>query len=252
MGTKSTTTPINSILRSVRIGGLVGILLICMNGVASADPLGVGNAGAIFRLVERASFQEGCFAPCMCPVMVEQPMLGTFRLAYAGASGVDVYQVTGVNFEVPGHEAASRISGTGKYSIGSPDAALMIQQRMELDLRVDDSPPAHFDSGWVSRPQDGGIFIPVSIHGMYCWDRVITIDARMVPAAQLTPYRLGAGATYQFGCFGPCDCAIHTERPMRGCILFSVGSGGNCESEHDQTAHPHRQVRIGGHPRGRN
>ncbi|MBI1824978.1 MAG: hypothetical protein HY287_17385 [Planctomycetes bacterium] len=87
---------------------------------------------------------------------------------------------------------------------------------MELDLRVRDDPPQHFDSEWVVRSENLGIAITVSINGVYCWDRVIHIDAGPVPASDITHYDLSNGATYQYGCFGICDCIIQPERPMRG------------------------------------
>lgn len=184
---------------------------------AQADPLNVGNAGAIYRLGGQSEYQEGCFSPCMCPIMTQQGVRGTFRVAYAGATnGIHSYQISDVNFLVPSSNAGLRIVGGGKYSIGSPSPITVVQQRMELDLRVGGDGPQHFDSGWVPLQTNSGIFVTVSINGMYCWDRVITIDAQRVPNSEIIPYALSEGATYQFGCFGLCDCAIQPERPMRG------------------------------------
>src|SRR5439155_24094428 len=109
-----------------------------------------------------------------------------------------------------------RIVEAGKYSIGNPGPTTVMQQRMELDLRVGDDGPQHFDSGWVPAQQNGDILVTVSINGIYCWDRVIKIDAHRVPASDIRPYALSNGATYQYGCFGLCDCVIQPERPMRG------------------------------------
>ena len=170
----------------------------------------------MFRMAPASLFQEGCFPPCMCPMLTEQPVEGTFTLAYAGAnSGIHTYAVSDINWRLPGNNTW-RTTGAGKYSIGSPGPITVLQQRMELDLQVGGDPVQHFDSGWVLFQNNTGIQITVSMHGMYCWDRVFAIDAVRVPPAGILPYALQPGATYQRGCFNPCDCLLEDPRPLVG------------------------------------
>ena len=181
-----------------------------------ADPLGAGS-GTVFRMGPDATFQEGCWDPCLCPITDPFPVIGTMKLTYTGMSnGIHTYDLQDVNWKIPYSDPTRRIHGQGRYSIGSPNAITVIQQRMELDLRVGDDPVQHFDSGWVNVQENGRILITVSINGMYCWDRVIVIDGRPVPASDIQPYRLADESSYHHDCFGPCDCYIGDIRPLRG------------------------------------
>ena len=42
------------------------------------------------------------------------------------------------------------------------------------------------------------------------------VSASPVPLAQIRPYRLLAGSTFQRGCFGACDCAVGPLEPIFG------------------------------------
>jgi hypothetical protein len=68
----------------------------------------------------------------------------------------------------------------------------------------------------VIGPRLPHIQIPISIHGMYCLDRVFVVDADPVPESQIQPYALVEGSTFQRGCFDPCDCPIGQEQPLAG------------------------------------
>src|SRR3990172_1010594 len=106
---------------------LIAVGVILAPASAWADPLGAGS-GAIYVLSPTAAYQEGCFPPCMCPIMVEQPITGTFKLIYAGPSdGIETYYVEDVNWTVPSFDPPLRITGVGKYSIGSPGILLVLQ-----------------------------------------------------------------------------------------------------------------------------
>ena len=184
--------------------------------IGAADPLGAGN-GTIYRLTPESSVEEGCFAPCMCPVMLTEDVRGTFSLRYTGPSdGLETYAVDDVSWTMPGNEGPVRIVGSGTYSIGSPDPITVVQHRMELDLQVGDEPVQRFDSGWLPLGSWSRITITVSINDMYCWDTVILIDALPVPADEVQLYALAAGSTFQRGCWDPCDCILEPERPLIG------------------------------------
>ena len=185
---------------------------------AWADPLGAGS-GAVYVLSSKAEYQEGCFPPCLCPIMIEQPIGGTFKLVYAGFSGgIETYAVQDVNWTVPFIDPPLRIIGAGKYSIGSPSIIPVLQQRMELDLQVGAHAVEHFDSGWVPIGDMTRINVTISMHGMFCYDRVIAIDADRADG-RITPYTLTQGATYEYGCcspLSPCDCLCMGPVPMVG------------------------------------
>ncbi len=213
-------TPYRSTIRTTRYAAAVVLLVSATLAPTSswADPLGV-NSGAIYVLSPKATYQEGCFPPCLCPIMIEQPIDGTFKLTYAGSSntGLHSYAVEDVNWTVPFFDPPLRIIGSGKYTIGSPGPITLMQQRMELDLKVGQNAVEHFDSGWVPIEDMTRINIVVSIHGMWCYDRVITIDADRADG-RVTPYSLSPGATYEHGCClnSPCDCLCQGPAPMVG------------------------------------
>ena len=205
--------------------GLIGVTVACsvffagtgaVPAVASADPL-IPAGDAIYRLNPDSTYQQGCFPPCLCPIMEQRGVRGTFKLTYTGLDGpVETYAVDDVNWTAPFDERELRIVGSGIYQVGSPDPAAVMQHRMRLDLKVGDEPVQHFDSGWVMIGDVSRIGITVSIHGMYCWDTAIIIDASPVPNDQIHPYALVAGSTFQRGCYNPCDCQLSRALPMVG------------------------------------
>jgi len=183
---------------------------------ASADILGAGD-GTIYRLNNASTFEEGCFPPCLCPITIQTGLKGTFKVAHSGnQNGIDVYKVDDVHWTVPLFGEERRIVGSGVYDIGSPDPITVLQHRMRLDLKIGDEPVQHFDSGWLPLEVFPDIKITVSMHGMYCWDIAITIDASPVPENVIRRYSLVDGSTFQRGCYDPCDCPLGPEIPMRG------------------------------------
>lgn len=203
--------------------GIVGLLALVMTpGAVWGDPLDAGP-GAIFRLGPAATFQEGCFPPCMCPIMNEQPIVGVMKMVYAGqVNGIHTYSVQDVNWKVQGPAGSNiplRLTGSGMYRVGSPGAILVLQQRLELDLQDGTSNAMqHFDSGWVTFNQSntGSLDIMISMNNMFCWDRAIRVQAMRVPMSEIQRYLLQPGSTYHHDCFGPCDCHIEDPRPMIG------------------------------------
>ena len=193
--------------------GLLGAVAAVLPGVASAQT----GPDAAYRLSDASSYQEGCFDPCLCPVTEPRPVLGSFGLRFTGSEGgFDRYAVEDLHWKVPGRDPELRVTGSGTYTIGSPDPIAVRQHRLELDLRLDESTVEHFDSGWVIGPNLPHIQIAISIHGMYCHDRVFVVDADPVPASEIEPYVLVAGSTFQRGCFEPCECPIGLEQPLAG------------------------------------
>lgn len=160
----------------------------------------------IYRLADTSTFQKGCFDPCLCPVMFRGTPQGTFLLTADGSDGLfNKYVVNEVNWNVklPGGEV--RITGSGTYRVGGEVA---IQQQLSLDLKVGDDPVQHFDSGMVAGGGDfPRIAITISIHGQYCFDTVIGLDASPVPTDEIRFLKLRPESTFQQACTGPCLCA---------------------------------------------
>jgi hypothetical protein len=97
-----------------------------------------------YRLTHNASYSEGCFELCACPIWFSS-MTGRFRLTPETITGTyDVYSVTDVNWNVTGTN--DYITGSGTYTVFSEFAVL---NRMELDLSINGAEPIHFDSGMV-------------------------------------------------------------------------------------------------------
>src|SRR5207247_7087728 len=141
----------------------------------------------------------GCFAPCLCPIMLEAPVKGTFVLTPTGFDGLFVtYAVTDVNWVVLIDGAETPVTGDGTYKIGGEFA---LQQELVLDLHVGDGIPEHFDSGLVTGPAPfPDINVTVSRNGMVCFDKVFEVSASPVPLDQIRLYWL-LGSTFQRGCF---------------------------------------------------
>jgi hypothetical protein len=129
---------------------------------------------------------------------------------------MDEYAVEGVNWMLPYGDPELWVTGRGVYQIGSPDASPVLQHRLELDLKVTGDPVQHFDSGLVDVGDSSGISITVSIHGKYCFDTAIHIDASEVPSSEVISYQLLSDSTFQRGCFDPCDCPLEVERDLLG------------------------------------
>src|SRR2546426_3235934 len=194
-----------------RVAGILVAVCVVAPGAAAAQ--------TIYRLTDASSFQEGCFAPCMCPVMEQRPVRGTFGLRFTGSDGgFDRYAVEDVHWKVPGRDPELLVNGSGTYTVGNPDATAVRKHRLELDLRLGGAAAEHYDSGWVAGANLPHIQTSISLHGMYCYDRVFAVDADPVPASEIEPYALVAGSTFQRGCFDACDCAIGPQQPLAGTV----------------------------------
>ncbi len=162
----------------------------------------------IYRLTDKSLYQDGCFPPCLCPIMVSSAITGTFRLSRASQDPLFTYYAVGdVNLIVPLGGGEIRITGTGTYKIGGEFALV---HQLQLELKVGDRDIQKYDSGLVVGGGDfPAINLTVAMNGMICRDTAITFAAVPVPSNQILPYSI-AGSSYEQGCFGPCDCAIST------------------------------------------
>ena len=167
----------------IRPRGLV--LLAVQISLISTSPLPAQSyapGARLYRLERASTFQRGCFAPCLCPVLETAPLAGTFRLTLASVGDVfDFYEVSRVAWKAQRSNAdAIPITGSGHYKV-SEIAGL---QQMSLTLGVDQNVPERFDSGEVPIPvRFPRIDLSISIHGGYCHDTVMELHAR--PAMRL-------------------------------------------------------------------
>jgi len=138
------------------------------------------TAATRYRLKKDSSYQEGCFDPCMCPIRLYEPLEGRFVLEPAGSDWLfRSFDVRNVEWRAGQGLGALHIRGSGTYRFGGEFAA---QHQMTLDLQVGDGPLEHFDSGLVlggtSFPR---IDIQLSLHGVFCYDKVLDLHARPAP-----------------------------------------------------------------------
>jgi hypothetical protein len=198
---------------------IAGLALSSLLGIGTVPAQTAVSAPQIYRLDKDSTFQRGCFEPCLCPIMERAVVRGTFVLTPAGSDPLfSNFKITDVNWTVAFGDPELRVTGSGTYSIGGEFA---LEQRLVMDLKVGDGPVEHFDSGRVfGEARFPAINIGISIHGRYCFDTVIEVNASPVPPDQVRPYRLLPGSTFQRGCFDPCDCLLEESRPIGG--VFSL------------------------------
>src|SRR5438477_4808452 len=118
-------------LSGIRSFSCVALLLL---GVVAPSTAASAQTGTLYRLNRDCSFQQGCFPPCLCPIMIAVPAKGTFVLTPTGLDGLfDSYAVTDVNWLVSTGGSDTTVTGSGTYKIGGEFA---LQQQLSLDLRV--------------------------------------------------------------------------------------------------------------------
>lgn len=182
-------------------------------------------APTIYRLNGDASYQQGCFPPCLCPIMVAQNVRGTFMLTAIPIDPstlppagfiMQSFNVTDVNWTVSLSDSELRITGSGTLTFISGIINQDPTMQLQLDLQVGDQPTQHFDSGQVAGSTLPDINLAISINGMFCFDTAIVVSASPVPASQILRYSLAGDSSFQQGCFDPCDCLLMVPQPMRG------------------------------------
>src|SRR5258708_1744968 len=99
------------------------------------------------RSDQDSTFQQGCFPPCLCPVLVPSAVKGTFVLTPTGFDGLfNTYSVEDVRWVVSIGGADTLVTGKGTYKLGGEFA---LQQELSLYLQVGGATVEHFDSGLV-------------------------------------------------------------------------------------------------------
>src|SRR5437016_1398359 len=148
------------------------------------------QASTLYRLNKESTFQQGCFPPCLCPIMIAVPVNGTFVLTPTGFDGLfNTYAVTDVNWLVSIGGTDTIVAGSGTYKFGGEFA---LQQQLSLDLQVGGEKVQHFDSGLVTGPAPfPDIKVTISANGQVCFDTVFEVTASPVPLDQIHAYCSG-------------------------------------------------------------
>ena len=179
----------------MRLRILSAALLALIAALAASPGLGQSTTPRprIYRLHRGSTYQHGCFPPCMCPMMLEVPLRGVFRLVPTGsAGGFLTFAVTDVTWVADLPSGPVKITGTGTYRL-SALATTVHQQQLALDLVVGNDLIQRFDSGLVPATTDfPKIDVEISIHGQYCVDTVMRLHASPLLALSLTR----SGATW--------------------------------------------------------
>jgi hypothetical protein len=167
--------------RTVMVRVLAVLMLVLAGARAEAQ---VRARPVLYRLESGSSFTRGCYPPCLCPIFTTEDIRGTYRLAFDHQDPLFTwYRVEDVNWVVTLGGVDTQITGSGTYRVGGEVAVL---QQMTLKLKVGNQQRQAFDSGLVpggsSFPE---IDITVSVNAMVCFDTVIDIRSRPVPAADI-------------------------------------------------------------------
>src|SRR6266487_1655234 len=137
----------SNFLSAIRNLSRTALLLL---GVVAVNTPASAQTSTLYRLNKDSTFQQGCFPPCLCPIMIAVPVKGTFVLTPTGFDGLfDTYAVTEVNWVVSIGGANTTVTGRGTYKIGGEFA---LQQQLSLDLQVGGDKVQHVDSGLVAGP----------------------------------------------------------------------------------------------------
>jgi hypothetical protein len=127
-----------------------------------------------YDLSPKSHYEEGCFAPCMCPIFFTDGFEGSFSLSFSGFERpFIVYDVKDIRWSVPA--LGKTFTGSGRYLIGWKDVP---QQQLQVDLSENGGLPARFDSGLVPVTAPFPVIdVAVSMHGFYCYDKGLFIKA---------------------------------------------------------------------------
>jgi hypothetical protein len=134
----------------------------------------------LYRLKSNSGFLQGCFGPCMCPVMISEPVRGTFFLTPSGFDGVFyTFAVTDVKWSFTNNTGTTTVTGSGTYKSGGNG---VMQQQLSLYLQLDGGRVEHFDSGLVTNSAAfPDIEVSISTNKQFCFDTVFNVIA--FPAA---------------------------------------------------------------------
>lgn len=151
-------------------------LLVLPAAVSTAAAQTLSRQPILYELGKDSTYQQGCFAPCLCPIMYTERVRGRFILTPLGSDPLfNNFAVTNVKWIAVVGSVERVLTGSGTYRVGGEFA---VMHHLSLDLQTDGGPVERFDSGLVP---GGGNFpaidISISIHGFYCFDTGVHVRA---------------------------------------------------------------------------
>lgn len=129
-------------------------------------------------------YLEGCFPPCLCPIMFVEEVRGTLDLVPLGrAGGMDNYAVVNARWSSASPTPALPLTayGFGILRVGSPTILPVIQQVMVMDLHVSGTPGRFWSELHPAPVLPPAIDIGISENGRYCYDRAFDLIASPGP-----------------------------------------------------------------------
>lgn len=161
--------------RAVRspAGRLLSLVLAAFAGLALPAAAGDQVGAVLYRLDAASAYEEGCFEPCLCPIMMNDTLKGTFLLIPSDHDGgTGSYSLLDVAWTYQRGDIVIPAAGSGTYTRDAD------RQRLELDLMAGDGPVRHYDSGLVAAPRDfPQIEVAASVNGFFCYDHVFVVSA---------------------------------------------------------------------------
>jgi hypothetical protein len=141
---------------------------------------GTVSAASFYELAPDTIFQEGCVAPCMCPVMLSEEVKGTFLLTRQKSDNqwYSLYRLSRLHWTVtaPDGGILHTINGRGIYQVGGDFA---LTQQLTLEVRIDGGELQYLDSGMIPGGEEFPV-IAISVdRGTECYD--IWLNIRAVP-----------------------------------------------------------------------
>jgi hypothetical protein len=136
----------------------------------------------LYDLTPESRYEEGCFAPCLCPILLQDGVRGSFTLNFIGfESPFIVYEVRDISWSAPA--LGKTFTGSGTYRIGWRGVAL---QQLQVDLSENGGAPIKLDSGVVPVTAPfPAIDVAISEHGFFCYDRAFYLKAKPVRPVKL-------------------------------------------------------------------
>jgi hypothetical protein len=149
---------------------LLSVLLVLLISVPAAHPSESPDPGQRYVLVKGADYQEGCFDPCLCPILIAAQLDGQFVLQPVDVDGLwAAYDISSIRWTVRFNGIFHEATGSGTLRVNTTER----KQLLVLDLRIDGEDPVPFDSGIVPLTTPWpGIDVTVSRNGFVCYDQV--------------------------------------------------------------------------------
>lgn len=144
-----------------------------------------------YTLGRRSRYQEGCWDPCDCPLLMPVPVYGGFGLVDLGGDiARHEWALVDLRWRIVrdnAYDDITAVDGVGLYIFHGDFIA---QRQMQLALSFDGGELMSFDSGILNEPPTfDRIDITLTMNNFVCFDRVFYLHARRLSwLAEVSPY----------------------------------------------------------------